>query len=214
MEEAAQVRELLCDNGLVTWSVGSPIGKIPVDGDFEAHKDVLRHTLELANILGAANIRMFSFYIPQGKDPENYRQQVLEQMGQMLEISRHSGIVLCHENEKGIYGDTADRCRFLYQTFPELKGVFDPANFVQCDQDTLEAWEMLGKYVKYMHIKDCAKDGMVVPPGEGVGRLPELLTRYAKLGGGAGEEHAFVAMSEFFHKQTRRCRTDALYIAR
>ena len=45
-------------NGLITWSIGSPIGKIGITEDFDAHLDKLKHTLEIANILGAKNTRL------------------------------------------------------------------------------------------------------------------------------------------------------------
>ena len=31
--------------------------------------------------------------------------------------------------------------------FPEISGVFDPANFIQCGQDTAEAWALLRPFV-------------------------------------------------------------------
>ena len=36
-----------------------------------------------------------------------------------------------------------------------------------------------------MHIKDALPDGTVVPAGEGVGRLPEILRDFASRGGNA-----------------------------
>ena len=68
LEKAKEVRKKLDDNGLITWSIGSPIGKIKLDADFEAHLDTFRHTLEVAHILGAENLRLFSFYT-KGFDP-------------------------------------------------------------------------------------------------------------------------------------------------
>jgi len=185
LPEAREIRRMLEDNGLVTWSVGSPIGKISVNDDFEAHKELLRHTLDIAQTLGAENLRMFSFYTPAGADPEVYRNQVVDQVGAMLEISQGSGVALCHENEKGIYGDVADRCLLLLQTFPELKGVFDPANFVQCGEDTLRAWAMLKPYIYYLHIKDALADGSVVPSGKGLGNVPAIVRDYLSAGGRA-----------------------------
>lgn len=185
LAEAAEVRKLLNDSGLITWSVGSPIGKIPIDGDFESHKETLRHTLALAETLGAVNLRMFSFYMPKGENPENYRQLVLDRIGQMLEISRGSGISLCHENEKGIYGDTADRCRVIHEAFPNLRGVFDPANFVQCGEDTARAWTLLKPFIHYLHIKDALPDGSVVPSGKGVGNVAAIVEDYLTSGGTA-----------------------------
>ena len=184
-EKAREVRRKLDDAGLITWSLGSPLGKIDIEkDDFEAHLDLLRRSLELADILGAKNIRMFSFFLPAGKDPASFRNQVLDRLHRMAEVSAGSGIALCHENEKGIYGDIASRCLDVLTEVPELQGVFDPANFVQCGQDTLEAWEMLQDRVYYMHIKDALfADSSVVPAGKGDGHVPEVLRAYLARGG-------------------------------
>lgn len=186
LEKAREVRRMMDDAGLVVWSIGSPIGKIDIEnGDFAAHLDTLRHTLEVAQILGAENLRMFSFYIPNGKNPADFRGKVMDQLGEMLRVGENSGVDYCHENEKGIYGDMADRCLDVLKTFPALKGVFDPANFVQCGQDTWAAWEALHPYIKYMHIKDALKDGSVVPAGKGEGQVARILEAYRRQGGEA-----------------------------
>ena len=182
-QEAKTLAGILRDNGLHVWSVGSPIGKIGIAEDFKAHLELYRHTLELACQLGTANIRLFSFFMPQGEDPAAYRNLVLDRMAVFAEIARAWGVNPCHENEKGIYGDNAARCLEIHRAVPELKAVFDPANFVQCGQDTLQAWELLRGYVHYMHIKDALPDGRVVPPGAGHGHVPELIARYAAQGG-------------------------------
>ena len=181
--EAREYARILSDNGLRLWSIGSPIGKIAIDGDFDAHMDLYKHTLELAGVFGVENIRLFSFFMPKDHDPEEYASLVIDRMGAFAELAQAHGIYPCHENEKGIYGDIAGRCLKLHQAVPGLKAVFDPANFVQCGQDTLQAWEMLSPYVRYMHIKDALPDGSVVPPGAGSGNVPELIGRYHAMGG-------------------------------
>lgn len=183
-EKALEVRRKLDDAGLTVWSMGSPIGKIDIaEGDFAAHLEQLRHVLELSHILGAENIRMFSFYIPEGRQPEDFRQKVLDQLGEMLRIAEADGVTLCHENEKGIYGDLANRCADVLDVFPELAGVFDPANFVQCGQDTWEAWTALAPRIKYLHIKDALPDGQVVPAGHGAGQIKRIVDAYRAQGG-------------------------------
>ena len=66
--------------------------------------------------------------------------------------------------------------------FPRIRAVFDPANFVQCRQDTLEAWDMLKDYVYYGHIKDADNAGNVVPPGDGIGHIAEYLPDFVAHG--------------------------------
>ena len=185
MEKAREVRRKLDDAGLVCWSMGSPIGKIGItDEKFPAHLDQLRHVLDLADVLGAGNLRMFSFFVPEGQ-AEEYRNQVIDRMGQMIKAARGSSVALCHENEKGIYGDVAARCHDLLTTFPALEGIFDPANFIQSGQDTVEAWTLLKNRIKYLHIKDALPSGKVVPAGKGIGEVKKILDDYRSMGGSA-----------------------------
>lgn len=184
--KARAIRRRLDDAGLRVWSAGSPIGKIDIEkDDFDKHAEVFRHTLEVADILGAPNLRMFSFYIPAGKDPADYRQQVVDRLGVLCGIASGSGVRLCHENEKGIYGDNAARCLDLLTALPDLSGIFDPANFIQCGQDTWQAWEMLAPHIHYMHIKDARASGQVVPAGQGVGQVGRIAAAFLARGGRA-----------------------------
>ena len=182
---AKELHSRLEDAGKIAWSIGSPIGKIDIEDNsgYPAHLDRLRNGLEVANILGAANLRMFSFFIPEGADPASYRSKVMDRLNDFMEIAGSSGVHLCHENEKGIYGDIAIRCLDIQQTFPKMGGIFDPCNYIQCGQDTLEAWKMLKPYIKYMHIKDCLANGTVVPAGCGVGNLKEIVGDFIASGG-------------------------------
>ena len=182
-EKAREVRQKMDDAGLSVWSLGSPIGKIGIEDPFEPHLELLKHTIDLAHELGSQRIRMFSFYIPQGARPEDYRTAVMDRMGKMLETAKNTGVMLCHENEKGIYGDIAVRCKDLHETFSELRGIFDPANFIQSGQETWSAWELLKDHVDYLHIKDALADGSVVPAGKGIGRVAEIVKEYEGRGG-------------------------------
>ncbi len=184
IEKAKEVRKKMDDAGLIVWSIGSPIGKIDIEkDDFSAHLEECKHIIELAHILGAENIRMFSFFMPKDKDPADFRNEVIDRLGKFVEVARGSGVDLCHENEKGIYGDIAVRCLDVLKAVPELKGVFDPANFIQCGQNTIEAWEILKPYIKYLHVKDALSDGSIVPAGDGEGNFKIIVPDYIKMGG-------------------------------
>ena len=186
LEKAKEVKQKLSSNGLITWSVGSPIGKIDIEkDDFKAHIEKLKHTLEIANILESKNIRMFSFYMPEGKEASDYKKEVIDRLGQMCEIAKAYNVFLCHENEKGIYGDIPERCLEIHKAVPELKGIFDPANYVQSGADTLRAWDMLKSYIYYMHIKDAKSDGAIVPAGVGDGNIKEISKSFIEKGGNA-----------------------------
>lgn len=170
-EEAKETAARLSDGGIRVWSVGSPIGKCDISDPPEQELDRFLRVLDTANVLGASRIRLFSFYGCTDADAG----RVIGRLSEFIERSRGSGVLLCHENEKGIFGDAADRCRVLLSALPELRAVFDPANYVQCGEDTLRAWELTGEFTDYVHIKDALADGRVVPAGAGEGHLPEIL---------------------------------------
>lgn len=181
---AAQVREIgrrLADAGIAVWSIGSPLGKIGVEDDFTPHMEQFYRTLEAARLLGAANIRLFSFYVH--GDHTAGRDVAFERLAWFCDEAKGSGVTLCHENEKGIYGDIAEHCAEIHQTFPSLRGIFDPSNFIQCGQAVLPAWELLKEQIKYLHIKDCLPDGTVVPSGFGAGHIREITADFYERGG-------------------------------
>ena len=126
------------------------------------------------------NIRMFSFYLPGGADPEAYREAVFDRIGQFVDYADRNDAVLLHENEKGIYGERAAECKKLLDAFggKSFKAVFDFANFVQAKQDTMEAYELLKDHIAYVHVKDAVwESGAVVPAGMGDGQVAEILKK-------------------------------------
>ena len=122
---------------------------------------------------------MFSFYIPEEEEPGKFRDEVISRWNKFVDEAEGTGITLLHENEKGIYGDTPERCLDLFETLDcdYVKAVYDPANFIQCDVETYpHAFDMLKEHIEYMHIKDALyKDHSVVPAGYGDGRVYDIL---------------------------------------
>lgn len=180
---AKEIKAKMDAADLKVLTIGSPIGKLDIKkGNFALHTEKFKRTIELAHILGAENIRLFSFFTP-AEDRDSYGEEVMERLSRFSELAKGSGITLCHENEKGIYGDIPERCAKIHKALPEIKAIFDPANYVQCGVDTLKAWELIKPYVKYLHIKDAFEDGNVVPAGKGVGKLKYILEDFAERGG-------------------------------
>lgn len=182
---ARALRARLDDAGIGISAIGSGYGKIRITDDFEPHFEKFRQTVEVANVLGATRIRMFSFYMPAGEDPAVYKDEVFRRLERFADYARENGVWCCHENEKGIYGDVTERCLEILSAFRgRILGVFDPANFIQCGVKPLEAWEVLAPYIEYMHVKDARfADGGVVPPGKGDGNVAEILRRFGEKDG-------------------------------
>ncbi len=180
-EKAYEVKAKMDAAGLKVWSIGSPIGKVQLE-NAEEHLVKFKNVLNVAKILGAKNIRMFSYFLPDDNFAE-HTQEVIDRLKELVKLAEGKGITLCHENEKEIYGDVPERCLEIHKAIPEMKAIFDPANYIQCGIDTLKAWEMIKPYVKYLHIKDALSDGRVVPAGKGVGNLKYILNDFKKIGG-------------------------------
>jgi len=106
-------------------------------------------------------------------------------MKAMTALAEKEDMILLHENEKEIYGDTAPRCKEILDAVhsPNLRAVFDPANFVECGQETYPAaYELLKDDVVYIHIKDALAHGKIVPAGMGNGHVEELLRAFEQKG--------------------------------
>jgi sugar phosphate isomerase/epimerase len=186
---------LLDQGGIAVSAIGSPVGKAAIDGDFDQELARLRAALDAAKRVGTDRIRVFSFFIPNGRHAE-FRDEVLKRMSAFAKEAAAKGLVLVHENESYIYGDDAEHCRDLVESVgsPALQIAFDPANFVQVGVRPFdEAWPLLSKHVAHFHVKDAVpvdREGSapypahapelqlmasVRPAGEGEGQIGQLL---------------------------------------
>lgn len=177
-EKVKQIKEYLDANGITLSALGSPLGKIGIDDDFEPHFEDFKRAVEIAHMMETSYIRMFSFYIPKDRPITEYETKVFDRIGRFADYAKANDAVLLHENEKGIYGEKAAECRKLMETFygDNFKAIFDFANFVQARDDTLEGYKLLKPYIAYIHVKDALwENGAVVPAGMGDGNVKVIL---------------------------------------
>lgn len=164
--------------GIGISSIGSPVGKIAIDDEtgFLKQQQMLERLCRIAKLTDTKYIRIFSFYMPEGEDPEIYAEDVVQKLNVLAQIASAHDIVLLHENEKDIFGDTKERCLYLFEAVdsPHFRAIFDFANFVQVKEDPREAYDLLKDHIRYVHIKD-AKGETNVPAGTGEGHIPEIL---------------------------------------
>ena len=176
--EVAALKEKMEKYGIRASSIGSPIGKIKLSDNFSKHFEMFKRVVKTAKALDTKYIRMFSFYHNGGEWTEKEREDIFLKLKKMIDYAKEQNVILLHENEKDIYGDTADRCGDLFENLgcDNFKAVFDPANFVQSGENSKAAYEKLKGYIEYMHIKDALKeDGRVVPAGYGDGDVKYIL---------------------------------------
>ena len=178
--EAKSIRRTLDSFGIRVSSVGSPLGKsLPS----EANGEQIERVFATADILGAPYVRVFSFYLPAGRSPEECRGAVLAGMEPIVAAGERYGILPCHENEANIYGESPRRCLDLLGYFGGKLGcVFDMGNFVLDGYDAWDAYKMLEGHIEYFHIKDSLAAGAVVPPGKGEACIAKILQDYRRTG--------------------------------
>src|SRR5437868_8608083 len=121
-EQIREFKKLLDGEGFKLSAIGSPVGKVAIDSPFEPHLDKFKRAVELCGVFGTPNIRVFSYY-PPGNDPNfdrqnwpRYRDEVIRRMRAKAEIAARNKVVLFHENEHRIYGDSPDRVADLLGT--------------------------------------------------------------------------------------------------
>lgn len=186
-EEAKGIHARMSGRGFVPSALGSPIGKSNITDPFAPVLDTFKQLLEVAGILGAPAIRLFSFFIPDGEYVA-WRDEVMARMQALKDAARGTGVVLLHENESAIYGDYASRCVDLAQTLcdDQFGLIYDPSNFVQVGDDVWAAWNAVKPYVRYFHMKDSYRrlPGDESNPhcvvGNGDARVADVLADVAK----------------------------------
>jgi sugar phosphate isomerase/epimerase len=174
-EQVAKLKEILDDKGLKVSAVASPIGKVDVSLPVEHEVERLRQIITVARGLDTKFIRIFSFYRAEGQSQEDIREDVLTRMAALAAEAAEAGVVLLHENEKGIYGDTPERVLDIMKAVdsPALRIAWDNANFVQVGvRPYTDGYALLRPYLEYFQVKDAIlASGEVVPAGEGDGEL-------------------------------------------
>lgn len=173
-----KIYPILTREGIKFSSIGSPIGKVGIDDEegWEKQKKQLVELVKIAQLTECGYIRVFSFFYGD-KKPEECSDKVIARLKEMLAIVKGSGVKLLHENEKKIYGDVPERVLEIYNAINDEDFVlcFDASNYVQCDVNPKEAFDMLKDYVVYYHVKDCSKYKVEVPVGTGEGCYPYIL---------------------------------------
>ncbi len=180
-DEVKTVKAQLDEYGIKASSIGSPLGKINIEGDLDGHFETAKQVFETANALDCKFIRMFSFYFPENKTRDEVKGAVYDALGKMIELAESHGVTLCHENEAKIYGESPEKCLEILNYFGgRLKCVFDMGNFVLDGNNPMEAYKMLYPYIEYFHIKDALYSGAIVPAGCGEAQIKEILDDYRK----------------------------------
>jgi sugar phosphate isomerase/epimerase len=178
-EQLSRLKSILDAKGLKVSALASPIGKVDVSLPVEHELERLSRIIAAAKVLEARYIRIFSFYRAAPRSAEDIRDDVMIRLRALTRVAEESGVVLLHENEKGIFGDIPERVLDIMRTVdsPSLRIAWDNANFVQVGvKPYTEGYALLRPYLEYFQVKDAlAATGEVVPAGEGDGELEDTI---------------------------------------
>ena len=76
-KEVKEAKKKMDAVGIQASAIASPIGKIRLDDDMNAHLETAKHIFESANIMDTKLVRIFSFYAPDGKNITDMRNEVV-----------------------------------------------------------------------------------------------------------------------------------------
>lgn len=176
IEKAKEYAKTLFDNGIYVYSIGSPIGKVDIDCDFNEYLVKFNHILDLCDVFSCKRIRMFSFFNSLEKP-----KKVVEHLKTLVKIASKRDIKLCHENEKGIFGDTIERVKYLMENVKGLGFVYDPANYLQVGEKAEDTLREFFDKTEYFHIKDVISETEeIVPAGYGDGQIEKIISLISK----------------------------------
>ncbi len=181
--QVRELKSLLGRHGFRLSAIGSPVGKVKVDQAFAPHLERFRRALELCKVFDTPNVRVFSYYLPEGGRWEDWRGEVMNRMGEKVRLAEAAGVRLLHENEHAIYGDSPERVVDLFRTVrsPSLRAVYDAANYVVCGYDPWPGWQLTKPYTAHFHIKDWVRgEEHGCPAGTGQGRIPDVIADVAR----------------------------------
>jgi predicted dehydrogenase/sugar phosphate isomerase/epimerase len=182
-KQKKKARDLLAQYGMGVSEIGSPLGKVLITSSWKKEWERYERAIEMAHYFNCPRIRIFSFYFPKGHTPEQHRETVIKRLKEMTDRAEKDGIILLHENEAHIYGDTGIRCKDLAESInsPNFKLIFDPANYVFIDTKAYTQWYQMQEHlITHLHIKDYGFDKKFYPAGQGDGEFDALFKELVK----------------------------------
>ncbi len=167
--EVDEVGRAVADAGLTVRCVGSPVNKVPLEAGRAAEDEKLARAIEVAGRLGIRRIRIFT---PEGDDEG----AVMAWMEDQVRRAECADALLLVENDAKYWSAYPQNAKRLLRDFagPNLMAAFDFANAHLLGTSVEEWFPWIVPYLDTLHIKD-AKDGKVVPAGQGDAGIPIVL---------------------------------------
>lgn len=145
----------------------------------------LQWALDRTRALGLTDLMLHAGFIPELGEPD--RQAFLDTLAKVGELAREKGIIVSFETGQ----ETADLLKLTLDELkaPNLRVNFDPANMILYDKgDPIRAVEVLGPYIRSVHVKDAIRTkvpgtwGEEVPLGQGQVDIKKWVQTLKKVG--------------------------------
>jgi sugar phosphate isomerase/epimerase len=181
---AEAIQKKLDAAGIRVAMFGSPIGKLDIADDVNIDLDKLKHLGGLAPIFGCKAVRIFSYYNKAARPAMEWRRESLARLRQLRDLAEELGLVLYHENESHIFGDTSENVLAIAH---ELRGnakpgeagafrmIYDFDNYNRTGKDAWQIWLEQRDFVDAFHLTDSDAQGQHVPVGAGIGGVRDIL---------------------------------------
>jgi sugar phosphate isomerase/epimerase len=147
--------------------------------------DRFQWALDRTLALGLNDLMLHAGFLPEPGDPE--RKSFLDTLAKVGDLAKAKGITLAFETGQ----ETADLLKLTLDELksPNLKVNYDPANMLLYEKgDPIRAVEILGPYIRSVHVKDAVMTkvpgtwGDEVPLGQGQANIKKFIQTLKKVG--------------------------------
>jgi sugar phosphate isomerase/epimerase len=130
---------------------------------------LLERCIDIALMLGAKLIRVFTFY-RNGELTQEIEDYIVEAFREPAKLAAAAGVVLLVENEHSCYTGTGVETAHLLARVasPAVKSVWDPGNAVMASEMAFPVgYQAIKRYVAHVHVKDATNGHKWTVVGEG-----------------------------------------------
>ena len=164
-----EIAAMLADGGFQVVNIASPFLKTHIGEDAspignvhsatartrEQHWDVLKRSLEIADMLDAPMVRAFSFW--RVEQPESVREDILATLATATAIAKEAGKILGLENEHACNIGSGIEAAWYLERIPDsaLGLIWDPGNIAALGQLPDRAqYNAIAARIAHVHVKD------------------------------------------------------------
>jgi len=167
-EQRAGIRKQFEDAGVALACLATSLKY----ADQAATAEMLEQTharIDLAGDVGAPAIRVFGGQIPEGVTREQAIDLLVDSLGKVADHAGERGVTLCFETHDDWCTPSHVAAVLARVGHPAIAANWDIMHPVRrCNATIDEAFETLKPWIRHLHLHDGAKDGGLLPIGEGI----------------------------------------------